>query len=85
MITLFGEPSLARIFATAKNEEWCSALNSLISPEHRGPRFRQLGVSIPWLFFGKYAVVAEGFQERMNLNYMNLNDICQTGVVVPCD
>jgi hypothetical protein len=81
------ELSLARIFAPAKYEEWYSSLDLLISPEHIGPRFRQIGAPIPWLIFGKCVVVFEGFQENMNLNYsyMNFNTICQTGVVVPCD
>lgn len=83
MTRLFGELSL-RIFSPAKYEEWYSALDSLISPEHTGPRSRQIGVPIPWLIFGKCVVVFEGFHENMNLNYMNFNTICQTGVVVPC-
>ena len=84
MARLFGDLSLARIFAPVKYKEWCSALYSLVSPEHIGPRFRQIGVPIPWLIFGKCVVVVEGFHENMNLNYMNFNAIFQTGVVVPC-
>jgi hypothetical protein len=68
---LFGELSLARIFAPAKYEEWYSSLDLLISPEHIGPRFRQIGAPIPWLIFGKCVVVFEGFQENMNLNYVH--------------
>jgi hypothetical protein len=81
---LFGELSLARKFAPAKNEEWCSAFDSLISPEHRDPRIRQFGVTVPWLSFGKCVVVVEGFHENMNLYYMNFSAIVQTEVVVPC-